>query len=588
MHRKTSTFSLASDGSTGEKQAGFETMADKLLASLRAQHDEITERIDTHFTQQQLLLTQALGKVHLTRTTTRNAQGTDSQDLVAAHVWNRTGDCNDVHEQSGRPQLRTQATFQLPGSIETEPIIPMPSPRPSTAQILPRSSPNDITASRSNNIPSEIAQTKRKKVEQIVAANSRKSLTSRDRLIKQQDQQVTSMQRYLLRVLQSGWFDVCSFALIGAFTLYVILPLGTERDCSSSKDGNLVADTVFCVLFALELLMRVAPYGLAFFRSQDYMWNILDAIIVGVSCAQLILEASTSRTSAINPMFLRMLRLFRAVSTFRMVRVLAMLRELRLLINSVLGCVRSLAFSLLMLSTFIVLCSTFLTVGAQACTLDGTSEQARQISKGFGTLGRSCVTLYMAISGGMDWGENYWVLEPLGWQYQLAYIMYVSFAIFGLVNVFTGIFVDHAMQASTNDREVQIRSQLSEEKHNLKELQRVFQELDCNGSGKLSVEELENHLNDERALAYFQAVKLDVTEVGRLFRLMDMDNSGSIDIEEFIIGCQRLKGESRSLDIKIALLEIENLQRAFERFAEDIETLLASSHFSGAIVLDST
>jgi len=172
-----------------------------------------------------------------------------------------------------------------------------------------------------------------------------------------------------------------------------------------------------------------------------------------------------------------------------------------------------------------------------------------------------CIWQYLAV-----WtGDKYWILEIVGWQYQLVYILYVSFAIFGLVNVFTGVFVDHAMQASSKDREIQIKNQIDEEDFNLKELQKVFQELDGNGSGKLSLEEFEDHLADERASAYFQAVKLDVTEVGRLFRLMDTDNSGSIDIEEFIIGCQRLKGESRSLDIKIALLEIESLQHEMRR-----------------------
>jgi len=148
------------------------------------------------------------------------------------------------------------------------------------------------------------------------------------------------------------------------------------------------------------------------------------------------------------------------------------------------------------------------------------------------------------------------------------YISYVSFTVFGFVNVFTGVFVEHAMQASGKDRELQIKNQIENDNHNLRELQKVFAELDFNSSGKLSLEEFENYLTDERAQAYFEAVKLDVSEVGRLFALLDNDNSGSVDIEEFIEGCQRLKGESRALDIKVALLEIERLQCDVQHYAE--------------------
>jgi len=123
------------------------------------------------------------------------------------------------------------------------------------------------------------------------------------------------------------------------------------------------------------------------------------------------------------------------------------------------------------------------------------------------------------------------------------------------------------LQASHKDRELRIKTQLESETHNLKELQKVFLELDFNRSGKLSLEEFENHLSDERAQAYFEAVKLDVSEIGRLFSLLDSDNSGSVDIEEFIEGCERLKGESRSLDIKVLLLELERLQCDFSTFA---------------------
>jgi len=578
---------MASSGSPSKEQSEIITdtqtdmgvTTEDLMAALCTHHREVLQHMDEYFSQQQELITKVLAENALTRPGTRAASRpvtrkpslTNKECVIAANVWNSRKAGTGGPEQSLHKQSEQTNSFQLPGSIEMEPVVPMPTPQPRSSHKLPQVG----LETKLSSDPSLKQQgtrdtngTLKKKIGERVAANRKKSwrqpprkcLTKHGMELQTQDRSRTC----LLPLLNSAWFDACSFTLIAAFSAYVILPLTTEVDCSANK-GNFVIEVVFCVLFAVELILRMAPYGIKFFMAHDWMWNVVDTIIVAVTCVQIILEVVTADTTPANAMTFRMLRLFRAASTLRIARVFAMLRELRLLLTSVLGCMRPLFFSLMMLFAFIVLCSTFLTVGAQACLLNATLEQTEQVSKNFGTLSRSCVTLYMAISGGVDWGDKYWILEIVGWQYQLVYILYVSFAIFGLVNVFTGVFVDHAMQASSKDREIQIKNQIDEEDFNLKELQKVFQELDGNGSGKLSLEEFEDHLADERASAYFQAVKLDVTEVGRLFRLMDTDNSGSIDIEEFIIGCQRLKGESRSLDIKIALLEIESLQHEMRR-----------------------
>jgi len=417
----------------------------------------------------------------------------------------------------------------------------------------------------------EVTNVLRRKVEQRLSEQRR--TTVKGKPIKQRRFK-SDLIKALLRFLNSGWFDLCSVTLIVSFSLYIMFPLASEAQCNSNRGGNLVVDIVFCLLFLLELLLRIAPYGLSFFTSSEWVWNLADSVIVCLTCVQVAIEIATQDASVVNPVAFRMLRLLRAMSTFRVARVFTRFRELRLLVYSVLGCMRSLGFSLLMLWSFILLCSTILTVGAQSCDYSSTTDQSSELLKFFGTLGRTCMTLYMAICGGMDWGENYWTLEPIGWQYQATYILYVSFAIFGLVNVFAGVFVEHAMQAGSKDRELQIRNQIDQDFHNLKQLQRVFEELDVNNSGKLSLDEFENHLSDERAMAYFSAVKLDVSEVPRLFRLMDTDNSGSVDIEEFIVGCERLKGESRSLDIKVALLEIEHVKESIEKLSGQVSGLL--------------
>merc|ERR1712113_259032 len=88
-------------------------------------------------------------------------------------------------------------------------------------------------------------------------------------------------------------------------------------------------------------------------------------------------------------------------------------------------------------------------------------------------------------------------------------------------------------------------------------MEKLFDELDHDASGAISLDELEAHMQDPKLTAYFSALHLDVTQVKKLFHLIDLDKSGSIEREEFIFGCMSLKGTAKNLDV--AILQYETL-----------------------------
>ena len=96
------------------------------------------------------------------------------------------------------------------------------------------------------------------------------------------------------------------------------------------------------------------------------------------------------------------------------------------------------------------------------------------------------------------------------------------------MSLVTSIFVEQANETSKNARDVQLREQIQSQNHFMNDMLKLFRELDVNGSNSICLDEFTDSLDDERALAYFESIKLDVTEAPMIFGLIDVDKSGVI------------------------------------------------------------
>ncbi|CAJ1460972.1 unnamed protein product [Effrenium voratum] len=151
------------------------------------------------------------------------------------------------------------------------------------------------------------------------------------------------------------------------------------------------------------------------------------------------------------------------------------------------------------------------------------------------------------MSGGEDWTVYYHVLDRLPWPYQMLFLFFVTFAVFAVVNVVTGVFVDTAIEKNQSDKELAIQEELRNKKLRMNWIRDVFSELDSSGDGTVTLGEFENQLNHEAVIAYFNTLKLDVSDARTLFKLLDSDGSDGVNIDEFVSGCYRLSGEATTL-----------------------------------------
>merc|ERR1719237_55088 len=86
--------------------------------------------------------------------------------------------------------------------------------------------------------------------------------------------------------------------------------------------------------------------------------------------------------------------------------------------------------------------------GINVRTLDMFSPLAlgdthtQQVFMLYGSIERTMMTLFMTISGGIEWKIAAWPMFQLGWVYGCVWTAYIAFMLFGMLNVLTGIFVD--------------------------------------------------------------------------------------------------------------------------------------------------
>jgi len=315
-------------------------------------------------------------------------------------------------------------------------------------------------------------------------------------------------------------------------------------------------EAFFCVVFAMELLLKIYAFGLRFFCGGEGSWNSFDLAVVLL----MLLDFFTSISQEMRSGFwtqasgLRIFRVLRVIRFLRSVRQLKFFTQLRIMIRSIMFSLKPLLWASLVLSGMFYVFGLCLTQGVIDHLQDTDSwddESSAEMRQYFGTLERCVLSLFEAMSGGINWGELFAVLSPLALPFKCVFLFYVLFAIFGAANVVTGIFVEIANHWARNDKASQEHGATEKRLTSIKRLQELFNELDPGGDGTLTFESMHEALLDVNngLVSSFHALDLEVTDVRTLFLLLDRDRRGFINVEEFLLGCFRLKGEAKTLDV---------------------------------------
>jgi len=344
-----------------------------------------------------------------------------------------------------------------------------------------------------------------------------------------------------------------------------------------------VVGMMYGILFVIEWCLRIAGYGWKFVFGPHWSWHLLDTVIVIGTVLQIVTNQVMKSQRQGDPMMdsrmsslrlIRILRTMRMLRILRVARLLKVIRPFRLLIYQIIGTLRCVCWALLL---FLIIVYMFALFFAQAVAHSEKAVLEPAIQKHWSSLSIIMSTLFMSVTGGVDW-EN--AISALSYLddfkefYRMLFIVYISFVMFAVLNTVTGVFCQKAIESAKHDHETMIREQLMEKNMYMKKTRDLFSEIDGDASRSISYKQFSKRMADEQVIAYFAVMGLEAGDAWDLFKLLDTDKSAEIDLDEFVDGCMKLRGTAKTIDVAKLSYDNKLMRSKLATFMRDTEDML--------------
>jgi voltage-gated sodium channel len=368
------------------------------------------------------------------------------------------------------------------------------------------------------------------------------------------------MQSRVEATLASGDFD----ALIGMLIVVNIVLIGVEQNLrlSASDQNNNgfwlevleVVDNIFFSIYLIELLARIFVYGIQVFQNK---WVKVDALILLVNVIAKLFVSGT------NANILRVCRLCRAG------RLVVKFRELYLLLHGLVASAPTMFYTMVLL---LLILYVFACIGIEVVRFHPSYKTDATffaiVEKNFSSLGVTLLTLVQFVA--MDnVAAIYSPLIKADWTLAFYFMLIIIFVPIVVMNIITAVMVNSAMENAEYDREAQKQVEENRRKKLVKILDVHFEEMDADGSGNISLEELE-HAGYEVHDLLRQLTHLD--NVNAIFTELNVKDQVALSREEFCEGVLNI-ASSANPELRRIERKVDRLVGLLEELAPKVEFL---------------
>lgn len=381
-----------------------------------------------------------------------------------------------------------------------------------------------------------------------------------------------------------NFFGVASCVVLGLQAQVVI-----DEDFARKWDKSLrVIDATFTALFLLHVILLFSAFGHKVFdpRRSNTSWNIMDLFLVllGISIGWAVDISGQLNTSA-SARFFEAIRVLRLSRIMRLPRVLPGMHEMWILIRGMYDTFRFLV------STIVVLVAihfVFAVIGIPLIAMPikdllktnhdhHEQEELQKIWSYVGGMWEMMYTLVMFMSqDSIHFQREVWKFEYGSWFY---FLVFQSTTRLLVSSVVTSLIVDIAMEASKGDQFIQLKQKAAKDKAELAVLSDLFERIDKDGSGALSLEEFTEAFKVKEVVDCWKVLNFDISECLEIFALLD-DGDGEIETQEFFEGLQSMKGRASSKDLFKISKQLLKLKSNLEQIQQHRSTTRFQNHLT--------
>lgn len=374
-------------------------------------------------------------------------------------------------------------------------------------------------------------------------------------------------------LVMSMFFEVI-VALVIVFNAAL---LGIAASLPEGENASMfnIFEHLFTIFFFAEWMLRVTAFGWCWMFEPA---NAADSLLVfgtGV-LIKWVLEPAGADVG--NFRILTVLRAVRLIRIARAVRLKPWAKEMWWLFRGLTTSGRSLAW------TLVIAFAVMYIFAIAACEFIGRNpsfEDHEYAQELFGNFFRSMFTMLQIMT--MDTYCDL-VIRPMvkvePWL-AIFFIVFVTVGVFIVMNLVTAIIVENAFCIVSEDKDSVAKEREDKKKRDLKALSLVFMEIDIDGSGELSKDELYQSLKNTKVEQQLSVLEMKVGELEEVWDVLD-DGDGLLTIKEFCDGIRRMKGDAQAKDVADVIKklrttdkkhkELLDLSRRYQGTLHDLET----------------
>lgn len=342
----------------------------------------------------------------------------------------------------------------------------------------------------------------------------------------------------------------------------LVFEIGSEGNWQTVWE---VCDDVFTAFFLLEALIKGYQYRCAYFTDKkERLWNITDLLVVLVTVLDnWILRGGSD---------LAVMKVFRLVRLSRVLRLLKEQKDLMMVVIGIVGSLKSMAWVGVLLLVVVYASA----IGC--CTIIGRSDvygeddpEVNFTADGNPSLQRAIFTL-LNLSLGQGHMET---LNPL-FRNQIFMLpvmfIWIMVVTVGILNSIIGIICEKTAEAGRANAEEEKKVFRDKQKGLVETLKTLIWEMNEDGDGIISQEELDAAANDPKFVEMLKEINLPSSfSVTDMHLMLDKDGDGELTEEEFADGMYDLVYSNDFQRQCILLRSLANAKRNLHDFRTEVK-----------------